>query len=122
MKHTQGPWKVRENFDIKNDQPVFEIDSESAGIDCVATIWTALDKGDIVTDEFTANAHLIAAAPDLLEALQLLTDCCSGMFPNTVKVAKAAIAKAVPPDPDHQYPRVPNDIPSSVGGGYKQHD
>ena len=111
MKHTQGPWKVRENFDIKNDQPVFEIDSESAGIDCVATIWTALDKGDIVTDEFTANAHLIAAAPDLLSCVQdAVSDLWQHMTAGQLAHFQSVLSKA---DGGGI-----NDMPPSVGGGY----
>lgn len=51
-KHTPGPWKV------ENDHYI------TAGIDYVA------DVGDATTrdKEIAANARLIAAAPDLLEA------------------------------------------------------
>jgi len=43
-----------------------------------------------------ANARLIAAAPDLLAALDMLADLCEGreLFPNAVAAARAAITKA----------------------------
>ena len=46
------------------------------------------DQGSVVAE---ANARLIAAAPDLLESLELLLHDCT---PWTVKCARAAIAKA----------------------------
>lgn len=55
IKHTPGPWNV-------NDE---------RGIDGNIYIEDALGVVAIVTDE--ANARLIAAAPELLEALKVLT-------------------------------------------------
>lgn len=45
-------------------------------------------------DEGIANAHLIAAAPDLLEALKSLMDVRESIPIEKVSVASAAIAKA----------------------------
>ena len=92
-KHTPGPWFVRKggsawgNFSIDGD--VFFI-AETIG---------GLDK------EEKANAHLIAAAPDLLEALRALVDDIGERFNissqstnpgmrDAVNQARAAIAKA----------------------------
>ena len=47
------------------------------------------------SDEDKANAHLIAAAPDLLEALEALLDYENGIQKATAEqMARAAIAKA----------------------------
>lgn len=61
MKHTPGPWEVvrswrgeLEPFDAKNDHHL--LSSESP----------------LPLEEREANAHLIAAAPELLEALEAL--------------------------------------------------
>ena len=74
-KHTQGPWKV-----TRNNMGVRSIDAS------VCRVWM-LRSGQGV-----ANAHLIAAAPDLIEALKAATS-----FPlsdSWVPAALAAIAKA----------------------------
>ncbi len=53
--------------------------------------------GNISKDQAADNARLIAAAPDLLEALKLLADCpdprhCA--FRDIMKTVNAAVAKA----------------------------
>lgn len=86
-KHTPGPWKIqRQNpspttgeWMISGKKPGY-----LAGVrDC--------GSGDV-----NANALLIAAAPDLLEALQLVVDTAeNGGWPSAALViAKATIAKA----------------------------
>ena len=72
QKHTPGPW-------IESDCDDWSVDHDTA-----ATVsWTAINARNgravalpVITgfndDELTANARLIAAAPDLLEALLLL--------------------------------------------------
>ena len=52
-KHTPGPWTIRNNF----------IDAE---IDIVAEFNPIIDGSQ-------ANAHLIAAAPEMLEALEKIS-------------------------------------------------
>ena len=74
-KHTPGPWKVtRSNMGVRSiDAPVCRLWMMRSG-------------------EGVANARLIAAAPDLLEALRAATS-----FPlsdSWVPAAIAAIAKA----------------------------
>ena len=60
MSHTQGPWKVDKNHkgfvDIRRD-----VDSYTSDI---ATVW------DFYVENYESNASLIAAAPDMLEALE----------------------------------------------------
>ena len=85
-KHTPGPWRT---FNVAD---VFPDDGDTEGgrqiADCAV--------GELIGfHEAAANARLIAAAPDLLEALKDMVLYCD-MFPNApyhVK-AKAAIAKA----------------------------
>jgi hypothetical protein len=88
-KHTPGPWEVITDVDR------FEIDSRTR---CVAV--TRDNRSDDA-----ANAALIAAAPDMYEALAALvaafdsreTDPAWQMRPSTVaawKASAAAIAKA----------------------------
>lgn len=84
-KHTPGPWKV-----TRNNTGVRSVDAH------VCRVWM-LRNGHGV-----ANARLIAAAPDLLEALKILSDypiaggyalgpCISEC---DMKEIRAAIAKA----------------------------
>lgn len=60
MSHTQGPWKVDENHkgfvDIRRD-----VESYTS---VIATVW------DFYAENYESNARLIAAAPDMLEALE----------------------------------------------------
>jgi len=88
MKHTLGPWKAR-----KTNDGIYLIESEE-GYPIVGEYGWYGNKNTI-----TANAHLIAAAPDLLEAciglIGILTPKqYSKQFPNIYRKAKAAIAKA----------------------------
>jgi len=61
MSHTQGPWKVDKNHkgfvNIRRD-----VDSYTSDI---ATVW------DFYAENYESNARLIAAAPDMLEALEI---------------------------------------------------
>jgi hypothetical protein len=58
-KHTPGPWAVVDDYGM-----AFEIESRTSGVARVST-------ADVRAE---ANARLIAAAPDMLEALQLVED------------------------------------------------
>ena len=58
LKHTPGPWIVDTDYIIQ--------DGGTSDENTIAIV------GD--QEEWKANAHLIAAAPDLLEALK---DCCA---------------------------------------------
>lgn len=68
MSHTPGPWKV--GAVPGNTGKAREILSASRCIAWTASTWDD-DMGDVVTAEDDANACLIAAAPDMLKALQL---------------------------------------------------
>lgn len=87
-KFAPGPWKIqRQNpspttgeWMISGQKPGYLAEVRDCG------------SGDVM-----ANASLIAAAPDLLEALQLVVDTTeNGGWPSAALViAKAAIAKAM---------------------------
>ena len=97
MSHTPGPWKVE------------RADSDGANVVAIAQVawcgtngsWSKNEHQFISAKEAKANAHLIAAAPDLLEALiaaeTVLTFEHGGEPLNTrnaLFLARAAIAKA----------------------------
>lgn len=87
-KHTPGPWAIEkesESHSIVNRS--FEGDEW-----CIAEVYKQ-------TDMAIANANLIAAAPDLLEALNKLLDKAykqnfNDAYPEIVEAAELAIAKA----------------------------
>lgn len=84
IKHTPGPWKLRET---PND---CDFTHEIDGIACIYA-------GNGLA---TANAKLIAAAPELLEALQAviadidIPECGGNIEFNIVQQVRAAIKKA----------------------------
>jgi len=60
MNYTKGEWKAEQ--DAANSIRIFSQDSEQ--------ISSVMDyDGNDITEEMEANAHLIAAAPDMYEAL-----------------------------------------------------
>lgn len=72
-KHTPGPWKKAERL----NGPWWHISAESSGLgpgqgrQAVACVHGESKRGaKAYAEMFEANARLIAAAPDLLEALQ----------------------------------------------------
>ena len=69
MGHTPGPWVV--GGASGNEGEAREIVAASRTIAWSASTWDE-DEGDVVTEEDDANAHLIAAAPDLLAACKRL--------------------------------------------------
>jgi hypothetical protein len=92
MQHTPGPWvaspAIRSGFTI------------DAKCDPWMIVTTSDEEGRYGSIETEANARLIAAAPDLLEALQALANMAES-FPSElhkdhpdVIAARAAIAKA----------------------------
>lgn len=90
-QHTPGPWAVVPARTGENDSIYFEVHD---GFGRTATVY-----GDIATDgEEAANARLIAAAPELLEALRELADHCRAFYmaerESILLNARAAIAKA----------------------------
>lgn len=96
--HTPGPWSFIER------KPTHECYGKSA-IECLIRVGEGPLAGNVLAivglggkgatsyqlDDVRANANLIAAAPDLLAALNRLLD---GFSPEAVAQANLAIAKA----------------------------
>ena len=98
-KHTPGPWKQGIVKNHGNSGWTKIIDGNNVFI---AKIQSIHKQGQRQADDFSieeANARLIAAAPELLDAciglIGILTPKqYSKQFPNVYKKAKQAIAKA----------------------------
>ncbi|EKH6498484.1 hypothetical protein ACW2AL_13015 [Providencia sp. PROV170] len=88
FKHTPAPWK----YTVRNANEIM-------------TTFHGVTIGDVYLDITTANqkadAHLISAAPELLEALIELTESAKeaidglGDLSDAIDTAKAAITKAL---------------------------
>jgi len=85
-KHTPGPWHIVEDR-VPASLEVF------AGKTAIAECWR---RADVPTEK--ANARLISAAPDLLEALKKMVECSHTgnvyLCADASQKAYAAIAKA----------------------------
>ena len=94
VTHTPGPWTYDESWAlIKGDDG-----SEIAAVHA-ARAFRAPKGKDAFKDEPKANARLIAAAPDLLAALQKMTALLAahpdgGLYPDYLIQARAAILRA----------------------------
>lgn len=106
-KFTPGPWKHLETKQSNSDRSsifsILQTDNEFSAtygyiadvyVGCVGSQETTLEEGD-------ANAHLIAAAPELYEALYELTDLVDALVSGeyrpdsfTTQPAHAALKKA----------------------------
>jgi hypothetical protein len=95
-QHTPGPWYLRTNKHKNCDGSAWGwLDTQQAGNQRppsgVDVTWSAGQTSE-------ANARLIAAAPDLLEALKKMLDshedACTGYGEGAAEKARAAIAKA----------------------------
>jgi len=78
-KHTPAPWHVANGVQIRSER------------DQIAKVWM-MRHG-----EGKANAHLIAAAPDLLESLENCVELIELISPvegDEIRRARSAIAKA----------------------------
>jgi hypothetical protein len=62
MKHTKGPWRVQKGKSVEGEYSIESWDGN------IATISLMEDEPEGIEE---ANAHLIAAAPELLEACKL---------------------------------------------------
>lgn len=85
-EHTKGPWIYGADSD--------EVITKNAALICDI----APSRESVSDEEADANARLIAAAPELLAALQKLLenagDCLEVEAPSSLCDARAAIAKA----------------------------
>ena len=85
-KHTPGPWKVYED----SHSDAYEVMPDQCDVGDTIAVYGRTRK---------ANARLIAAAPDLLRALKVLTlEAGAGLIgdadPKALAQAREAIAKA----------------------------
>jgi hypothetical protein len=81
-KHTPGPWKA-----IKSADHGYAITKAELNIE--------RELAFVMLNE--ANAHLIAAAPEMYEALKAIMDCIPSIAQNNLPIwqrANAALAKA----------------------------
>lgn len=62
FKHTPGPWRILEKSASIQD---------SKGDSIVSWVGIATSNFELKSEEYKANAKLIAAAPELLEALEV---------------------------------------------------
>ena len=87
-KHTPGPWVAKGP----------SVETEDGGL--IAAVLDPTERGTTVPDPYVvANAHLIAAAPDLLEALKkalnvLVSEPANITYRAHREIVEAAIAKA----------------------------
>ena len=92
-KHTPGPWAVYESMGAETVIGRIGVKAEVDIAHC----------NNCDTSEARANARLIAAAPDLLFALdQAVTSMQDSGYPNShlaVRCARAAIARATGKEP-----------------------
>ena len=89
--HTKGQWVASEGF----PSDVWHVDMPGRAFS--VSVSRHEDDWEMPVEEVQANAHLIAAAPDLLDALQSLLAAFDSDFHDLVLAkmkAQAAIAKA----------------------------
>ena len=83
-KHTPAPWKLHNATNIVGCGAGYDLIDQTEGEDIVHRTFI----------ECIANARLIAAAPDLLEALEALRGACMAKHPSLLEQADKAIARA----------------------------
>lgn len=93
-QHTPGPWKIFDGYGADRRRPII--------VDCIPDVDGKCIANSIcymssTNENITANAQLIAAAPELLEALQAIVQAAGNCKEYVVfqKRAEAAIAKAI---------------------------
>jgi len=91
-KYTPGPWEF-ECEDVGTYGSNFWLESKS-GEEIICQGETEHDGVLIKGQDFVANARIIAAAPEMLEALERIFEIELGMSEKTESIAKKAIAKA----------------------------
>lgn len=87
MAHTQGPWALDGDINAMN-LDVVSGEGRIAMIDC--------ENDDLTDAEVMANARLMAAAPDLLAALQDAVEALTEAryYPSELERLRAKIRKA----------------------------
>lgn len=95
MNHTPGPWRFNDNTQWWKTNP-YSVTVRKPGVSS-ATVANIPERATITPEERQANARLIAAAPDLLEALQTLPQSLAATDEDLnrwTEKARAAIVKA----------------------------
>ena len=69
-KHTPGPWSVYSGKGVIQ----VDIGPRATGHRPCIVHWSGFDSNDLPRQKDAANARLIAAAPDLLHALEMVRD------------------------------------------------
>lgn len=105
-KHTKGPWAKGERL----NGPWWHISASHTvggercrgGSQAIASVHGESRRGaQAYAEMFEANAYLIAAAPELLEALQHAVHWFDQLKPEDIARYRIAIAKATNKDNDH---------------------
>lgn len=95
---TPGPWRVNAKYPSEVDAPNGLTVASCWHEEAVGVTVQLVDVLDCSPEESIANAHLIAAAPDLYAALERLVaewrGADAGTLFSAVKEADAALAKA----------------------------
>ena len=93
MTHTPGPWKAVASYE--GDGTFYFKVFETPPTGDAAVICTAQEL-HLSQEEMAANAHLIAAAPELLGILEYVAHCHLDVFydRDVLSRAQAVIAKA----------------------------
>ena len=96
-KHTPGPWFIKDGPQYGYNRCT-RVESEHGKFGTVICERFTADTNGEVCDEYMTNLRLIAAAPDLLEALERVMRVASvDLFkvrPDLEEQCRAAIAKA----------------------------
>ena len=83
MKHTKGPW-------FKDGHFIRQVDDSGL----IAELYISPNSNDGRNQSLTDNARLIAAAPEMLEALEAICDSCLSLSFDELCLIKNAIRKA----------------------------
>ncbi|HGD3582188.1 TPA: hypothetical protein ACI4GT_002922 [Enterobacter hormaechei] len=100
MKHTPGPWFIKpvSNATVEGNLNIIQTES-STGKGYHVSYSASWDNNEDAKIEAQANAKLIAAAPDLLEALQSIIELQTRGYvvlgDKYTGMARAAISKAL---------------------------
>ena len=91
--HTPGPWEA-----IKHTRHSWEISFNGTGMGVVVHLARTNDDCKDYQERTASDARLIAAAPEMLEALKCLKDCIYETWGSdaylALKAAREAISKA----------------------------
>ena len=95
-KHTAGPWRLSTRKpDLDGVNVCFEIDADNRINIASGQSQEHIGPDSICEDECVANARIIAAAPELLEALRgFVAEFGDKAMNANVRAARSAIAKA----------------------------